>query len=730
MEEQPDDYIVTTILQSTYAIMSDNGNGIVVTDTMENNIGYDDDVKVVMNEQIPEKVVQHSSSSSTLPPPTTTTTTTTTTPDTTLLINVTLDELTRCYNGNEHTSSSSLSTFIDTNNSNLMCNDMDSNLICNDMALIDNNNDDDDENDHDDANLSKVSIDKLSGLLYDSTTVSTTVNDDNVTPTMKKRIEVVWHDGGGTTYSESSQIAKSNEELVTQDTHIDVDRRWTELANVVRARHSKSAFYVAVAAMAGETGILETSSNDDDVSSSSYTSMGTIEDACLSTGDCDRIKPTIFVEEDDDATTTLLLPKTKKRIEVVWPKTTAQRQIPEAGSRHNRITLTDGERDGAILLGESFRLVSSMFGLAADALRFTGETAAVTAGGASRLAGGAVKVTGWAVANIGEAIENSGHGRHPATTAGAVNNDEFRRNKKFESNKSGQGRRIAGSSVRLLAGAIEQLADSLLLVGSAVEHVVFATAGAAEGTVRIMEDASSSLSDMFSREGKTVDVTRTETIIGELSSITDDVSLPDATGISPMKDSNDESAIFNNNILYQTEVAPSIDEILPIIRTWILRSMEIMVADTGGVSSLTYEMLGVFLLCFLASFLLLSSKTNDTGSLNTSKLLSPRVIKDNGIMRLKNITFYSRRIGPNNHDHDSHSTLTVESTMQVGPDVGSERILFMSSVFWLPMRLIRAILVFLWNLALSKRALLFILHMLGWIYLSRVAQYKSSVIQR
>ena len=74
MEEQPDDYIVTTILQSTYAIVSDNGNGIVVTDTMENNIGYDDDVKVVMNEQIPEKVVQHSSSSSTLPPPTTTTT--------------------------------------------------------------------------------------------------------------------------------------------------------------------------------------------------------------------------------------------------------------------------------------------------------------------------------------------------------------------------------------------------------------------------------------------------------------------------------------------------------------------------------------------------------------------------------------------------------------------------------------------------------------------------------
>jgi hypothetical protein len=567
----------------------------------------------------------------------------------------------------------------------------------------------------------------LSDLLSDSSHVSTTTNDDNVSPTiMKKRIEVVWHDGGGgVSYSEESQNTKLlNEELLVVSTHAaqvdDVDRRWTELANLVRERHSKSAFYAAIAAMAGdETGIFEKT----DISSSS-SSMGTIEDACLSIGDCDRIKPTLFVKEDDDddTTTTLLLPKTtkKKRIEVVWPKMMAQRQVHETGSsRYNRITLTDGERDWALPLGESFRLVSSMFGLAADAVRFTGETAAVTAGGVSRLAGGAVKITGRVMSNIGEAIENSGgggDGRHPSATVvgGGVNYNEFRRE---SDDKRGQGRRIAGSSVRLLAGAIEQLADSLLLVGSAVEHVVFATAGAAEGTVRIMEDASSSLSDIFSREGKKVDVTRTETIIGELSSITDDVSLPDATGISPMNDINDESTILPSTIM-------------PIIRSWILRSIEIMAADTGGVSSLTYEMLGVFLLCFLASFVLLSSKTNDTGSLNTSKLLSPRVIKDNGILRLKNITFYTREIGPNNHDHDSHSTLTVESTMQVGPDVGSERIMSVSSLFLLPMRLIQAILVFLWNLAFSKRALLFILHMLGWIYLSRVAQYKSSVIQR
>jgi hypothetical protein len=189
-----------------------------------------------------------------------------------------------------------------------------------------------------------------------------------------------------------------------------------------------------------------------------------------------------------------------------------------------------------------------------------------------------------------------------------------------------------------------------VLVGSAVEQVAFVAAGAAEGTVGITEDESSSLSDMFLKEEKKgANVTRIGTMIGELPCATDNVSQPGVTGALTMKDTNDESVIFNRNELHQTDVVPGIDEIMSIIHSWILRCMEIMAADTGGVLSLTYEMIGVFLLCFLASVVLLSSKANDTGSINTSKLLSPRRIKDDGMMRLKNITVYGRKIGPNNH---------------------------------------------------------------------------------
>ena len=53
----------------------------------------------------------------------------------------------------------------------------------------------------------------------------------------------------------------------------------------------------------------------------------------------------------------------------------------DGGGRRRRgtIALTDGERDGALLLAESFRVASSTFGLLADAVRFAGETAAAAA---------------------------------------------------------------------------------------------------------------------------------------------------------------------------------------------------------------------------------------------------------------------------------------------------------------------------------------------------------------
>ena len=303
-----------------------------------------------------------------------------------------------------------------------------------------------------------------------------------------------------------------------------------------------------------------------------------------------------------------------------------------------------------------------------------------------------------------------------------------------------RSRRVAGTSVRLLAGAIEQLADSLLLAGAATEHVAFAAAGAAEGTVRIMEDATASLSDMFSREGRRVAnavVPRTKAATGEVPNVIDSKMQPDAAIVAISEDTNALPENSNNTVRYETEGVG----IQPIGR-WILGNADVVTADTVGVSSLAYEMLGVFLLCYLTSVVLLSSRDDRKRELNTGKFHSLGIKEEAGVGRPNDIAFDGRRgTLADNHvtdDHDSQSTLTVESTMRVGPELSAghnDRTLSArsSNLFFLllmPLRLGRGIFASSWSIAFSKGALLFVFHIVGWIYLSRVAQYKSSVIQR
>jgi hypothetical protein len=494
---------------------------------------------------------------------------------------------------------------------------------------------------------------------------------------------------------------------------------------------------------------------------------GAIEDACAATtGECVRLAAAVVRERDADAAP-------RHRVEVVWhygagsgmsdarasrsaTTAVARRRRPrineddddddgggDGGGRRCRgpIALTDGERDGALLLAESFRVASSTFGLLADAVRFAGETAAATAGGASRLAGGAIRLSGWAVGGLGDAIANGGGdggaGRGESVDDGGGGGGGERRKR---------SRRVAGTSVRLLAGAIEQLADSLLLAGSATEHVAFAAAGAAEGTVRIMEDAAASLSEMFSREGRRVAnaiVPRTKAATGEVPNVIDSKMQPDVAGVAFSEDTNTPPENSNNPVRYETEgVGIEVMNFARSVSSWILGNADVVTADTVGVSSLAYEMLVVFLLCYLTSVVLLSSRDDRKRDLNTGKFHSPGIKDEEGVGRPNDIAFDGRRgTLADNHvtdDHDSQSTLTVESTMRVGPELSAghnDRTLSArsSNLFFLllmPLRLGRGIFALSWSIALSKGAILFVFHIVGWIYLSRVAQYKSSVIQR
>jgi len=198
--------------------------------------------------------------------------------------------------------------------------------------------------------------------------------------------------------------------------------------------------------------------------------VSALEDAC-STGDCEKIVPSVGHP---------------KRVNVVWhdphiadgsnhPIDTIKPKGNDHRRRSQRIigsdrpnsqqdneyteSLTDAEKEGALLLSQSFRVAASVFGAVADAVRFTGETAAVCTGGTARLAGGVFRLSGFAVNSLGSAIEHGSAKRDRISQAEEPISGKQRASK----------RKAAGENIRLLGESIEQVADSLLLAGSATE---------------------------------------------------------------------------------------------------------------------------------------------------------------------------------------------------------------------------------------------------------------------
>ena len=87
-------------------------------------------------------------------------------------------------------------------------------------------------------------------------------------------------------------------------------------------------------------------------------------------------------------------------------------------------------------------------------------------------------------------------------------------------------------------------------------------------------------------------------------------------------------------------------------------------------------------------------------------------------------------------EDDSHTTLTVESTMR-GPDCdnGKARSMHLGVatfvyILFVPLKLAQSILILAWGVFYRKEAALLVFYLLGWIFLSRSAQSKSSIIQR
>jgi len=466
--------------------------------------------------------------------------------------------------------------------------------------------------------------------------------------------------------------------------------------------------------------------------------ISALESIC-STGDCEKIVPSIDH------------PESNKRVNVVWHdqyiadgSNNLLRTVKPIGKDHrNRFrringndgsnsqqgndyaeSLTDAEKEGALLLSQSFRVAASAFGVVADAVRFTGETAAVCTGGAARLAGGVFRLSGFAVNSLGSAIEH-----------GSSKRDTISQAKELSSGKQiTKRRKVAGENVRLLGESIEQVADSLLLAGSATERVTFAAASIAEGVVRFVGDMALSVSDMFATESLNVldsglELTAIERRHTLGANKEPGIHIVDShTTTLTMNETNfDEIHLINN------QKSDDLND-QTYIFMWAMNNIGDIMADTLGVRSLAPELLAVLVLCYFGSLILLCrNRSKDDQLLEVGN--PPEKPSHISVPTERCRAPRDSLTHDTHNDTDSHTTLTVDwaAKMEKRRIHSSFLKCLVKGLFFVvlsPMKLFALSACWVLSLVFRRESILLLLYFMSFLFLSRSSQYKAAVIKR
>jgi len=372
--------------------------------------------------------------------------------------------------------------------------------------------------------------------------------------------------------------------------------------------------------------------------------------------------------------------------------------------------LEDTEREGAMLLSNSFRVASLAFGLLGDAVRFAGESTAASAGASARLVGGAIKAGGWAVGSLGSTLSAD------KSSDGNSDHSERRHGK----------RHVAGASVKLLGDAIDNVAESFLLAGSATERIAFAATGVAEGVVRVVEDFTSTLSKVFAKEGEASVSDKPSQIVVDKSApkkAVNMISLDDSSHQNELIDNVDDQSqdVYHDNTHDNTRknsADVTSDHLLFL-------SLATIMQGTAGVPSTSTRVLFILVILYFSSLMLLkdpnSSNDNDRITVHSNQINRRERKNKNAIPH-----------GITADEADTHSTLTVDSTMKRGPDFSfasrGARCVLWTTV--LPFRLFYAVLVHAYCLIISKKTALLVLHILAWFLICQMSQNRAAVIER
>lgn len=188
--------------------------------------------------------------------------------------------------------------------------------------------------------------------------------------------------------------------------------------------------------------------------------------------------------------------------------------------------------------------------------------------------------------------------------------------------------------------------------------VAFAAASIAEGAVRFVSDMALSASDMFARDLNVLDsgLTPIESRHTLGANNEPGIHMVDShtTTLAKNETKLDESSLINNQMSDDRN-----DETYVLL--WAMNNIGDIMADTLGVGSLAPELLGVLVVCYLGSLILLRQNRKKDGQL--LELGKPPEKPSHITVPKERFRALRESLTHDTHnDTDSHTTLTVDTT--------------------------------------------------------------------
>lgn len=397
--------------------------------------------------------------------------------------------------------------------------------------------------------------------------------------------------------------------------------------------------------------------------------------------------------------------------------------------------------EGARLISASFRLIADTFGLVADGVRISGDTAAGVIGSSVKQIGTAVK---WVSSNFdsaGRLLEPNGDSSERRKT---LTSERLRERRQGEEEKLSvhhggvlrNTRSVAGQSVRLIGSVIRGVGDTLLLAGEATETIASSTTGVAEDLVRLVEDFAGSLSLALSPNGGHETKMKTKVKVDSIRHQQHGTDIPYVTFGSYAAPGTDDdeagySSLSRRNKVHLSDKSTSailVLELRDIVQScW--EFVEFLFEDTQGVPSFAAELLGVIIICFLASHRALYS---NAGQRRGRSLDAQVQITDLTVMTNDDeASMLSHEFSDFRESSLAEIALSITDKPREAQSHDSRNLWrLVISILFLPFKTILFILSIIRRVVFSRVTFLFAVYGGAWIYLCRASQLRSSAIQR